>query len=161
MSLTREQNLKRGEIDFPFYLGEFLAQIYEAETHLCWMKERWYRGRHDSSSRAIKRGMISNQEILKSNNQTIKKGWILVKATWPDTTQQGWQDRVRIAWSTWNTLLVKTTKIILLSKLIEIKHVDIETTTTSVWTSPGKAGKGKTAEVTFVWHCEWGPKVID
>ena len=34
MSLTREQNLKRGEIDFPFYLGEFLAQVDEAETHL-------------------------------------------------------------------------------------------------------------------------------
>ena len=34
MLSTREQNFKRGEIDSPFYLGEFLAQVDEAEAHL-------------------------------------------------------------------------------------------------------------------------------
>ena len=34
MLLTKEHGFRWGEIDFPFYLGEFLAQVDEAEAHL-------------------------------------------------------------------------------------------------------------------------------
>ena len=49
------------------------------------MKERRYQGKHDSSSRAIKRGMISSQEIKRSNNRVIKKDGFLLKQ--PGQTQ--------------------------------------------------------------------------
>ena len=62
-----------GEIDFPFYLGEFLAQVDEAQTHLWWKRGDIKEGNlHEGMIQAAELSREAWFQIRNSNNQTNK-----------------------------------------------------------------------------------------